>query len=490
MLAASASDDSTAPRESCGLMAVFDVERAADVIHDGLFAQQHRGQEGAGMVVSDGQRLQLHKGPGLVQEVFPGDRLVDLPGRLGIGHVRYSTCGGDRAQNIQPLLAECADGPWAIAHNGNLTNAAQLRRAYQQSGSIFHTTTDSEVLVHLLADPYYRSRIHRVGRALAELQGAFAFVLLTPDSILAARDPHGFKPLVLGTLGQGFVVASESCAFRPIGARYLRDIEPGELVTINRDGLASYQFAEPAAHGAQCVFELVYFARPDSLVFGHNVHQVRVRYGMRLAQEHPVEADVVIPIPDSGMSAAIGYSRASGIPLDMGFIRNHYIGRTFIMPEAGKRATGADRKLSVLPETVAGRRVVVVDDSIVRGNTARKRIALLRECGATEVHVRISCPPTRHPCFYGIDFATSEELLAAGRGVEEIRGSIGADSLGYLSEEGLLEPFGAGGPRFCRACFNGDYPVPVTDGRGKLALESGLTCESSARAAATRKGAS
>ena len=480
----------SAPREACGLMAVFDVDRAADVIHDGLFAQQHRGQEGAGIVVSDGQRLQLHKACGLVQEVFSGDQLAALSGRLGIGHVRYSTCGGDRVQNVQPLLAECADGPWAIAHNGNLTNAAKLRRAYQQSGSIFHTTTDSEVLVHLLADPYYRSRIHRVGRALAELQGAFAFVLMTRDAVLAARDPHGFKPLVLGTLDKGFVVASESCAFRPVGARYLREIEPGELVTIDSHGVTSYRFAEPAPQGAHCVFEMVYFARPDSLVFGHNVHQVRLRYGMRLAAEHPVEADVVVPIPDSGMSAAIGYARASGIPLDLGFIRNHYIGRTFIMPEAERRAAGVDRKLSVLPETVAGRRVVVVDDSIVRGNTARKRVALLRACGATEVHVRISCPPTRFPCFYGIDFATAEELLAAGRGVEEIRAWIGADSLGYLSEEGLLEPFGAEGAHFCRACMTGSYPVEVTEPVGRRALESGLVCERAEGGCPSRKGES
>lgn len=335
-------------------MAVYGVDAAAEAIYAGLFAQQHRGQEGAGIVVSDGTLLHVHKGPGLVQEVFNGYPMSALPGRLGIGHVRYSTCGASRTENVQPLVAECADGMWAIAHNGNLTNASQLRRAYQQSGSIFQTTTDSEVLVHLLAAPYYRNHAHRVGRALAELQGAFSFVLMTRDSILAARDPHGFRPLVMGRLGNGHVFASESCALRQIGADYVREVEPGELVTVNDHGVSSYRFAEPAAHGARCVFEMVYFARPDSLVFGHNVHQVRVQYGMRLAQEHPVAADVVIPIPDSGMAAAIGYSRASGIPLDMGFIRNHYVGRTFIMPEAGQRAAGADLKLAVLPEIVAG----------------------------------------------------------------------------------------------------------------------------------------
>ncbi len=464
-----------APREACGLMAVFNLDHAADVIYAGLFAQQHRGQEGAGIVISDGQRFHVHKGVGLVQDVFHGSRLGQLPGRIGIGHVRYSTCGAPRAENVQPLVAECADGLWAIAHNGNLTNAGRLRRAYQRSGSIFQTTTDSEVLVHLLADPYYRNRIRRVGRALAELQGAYSFVLMTRDSVMAARDPHGFKPLVLGRLGQGTVFASESCALRQIGADYVREVEPGELVTVNAEGLSSYRFAEAAPRGARCVFEMVYFARPDSLVFGCNVHQVRVAYGLRLAQEHPVAADVVIPIPDSGMDAAIGYSRASGIPLDMGFIRNHYVGRTFIMPEAGQRAAGADLKLAVLPETVAGRRVIVVDDSIIRGNTIRQRVALLRACGATEVHVRIACPPTRHPCFYGIDFATESELIAAGRDVEQIRAWVGADTLGYLSETSLLAPFPDGPARFCRACFNGDYPTDLTDQHGKLAHENG-TC--------------
>ncbi|MDD5706796.1 MAG: amidophosphoribosyltransferase [Kiritimatiellae bacterium] len=454
-------------------MAVHGVAHAAEVLYAGLFAQQHRGQEGAGMVVSDGKLLHVHKGAGLVQEVFHGHRLSGLPGNLGIGHVRYSTCGAPRAQNVQPLVAECADGAWAIAHNGNLTNAGQLRRSYQQSGAIFQTSTDSEVLVHLLADPYYRSRVRRVGRALAELQGAYSFVLMTRDSVMAARDPYGFKPLVVGRLGEGYVFASETCALRQIGADYLREVEPGELITVNAKGLSSYRFAEPAARGAQCVFEMVYFARPDSMVFGYNVHQTRVAYGMRLASEHPVAADIVIPIPDSGMSAAIGYSRASGIPLDMGFIRNHYVGRTFIMPETGQRVAGLNLKLAVLPETVAGRRVIVVDDSIVRGNTVRQRVALLRACGATEVHVRISCPPTRRPCFYGIDFATETELAAAHREVEEIRVCIGADSLGYLSEEGLLAPFKDGPARFCRACFNGDYPVEVADRQGKLAMEPG-----------------
>jgi amidophosphoribosyltransferase len=459
------------PREACGLMGVWGVAAAAEVIHAGLFAQQHRGQEGAGIVVSDGQELHVHKGAGLVQEVFNGGRLRELDGTLGIGHVRYSTCGSSRLDNVQPLVAECADGIWAIAHNGNLTNAARLRRAYQESGSIFQTTTDSEVLIHLLADPFYRNRIRRVGRALAELQGAFAFVLMTRDCVMAARDPHGFKPLVIGRLGQGYVFASESCALRQIGAEDLREVAPGEVVTAGSAGLESYRFAEPRAQEARCIFELVYFARPDSHVFGYNVHQTRVAYGMQLAREHPVAADVVIPIPDSGMSAAIGYARESGIPLDMGFIRNHYVGRTFIMPEAGQRAAGADFKLAVLPETVAGRRLIVVDDSIMRGNTARKRVALLRACGATEVHVRVASPPTRHPCYHGIDFASASELVAADRDVAAICQWIGADTLGYLSEVGLLAPFQDGERNFCRACFTGCYPAGVANAPGKMALE-------------------
>jgi amidophosphoribosyltransferase len=294
---------------------------------------------------------------------------------------------------------------------------------------------------------------------------------MSRDCVMAARDPLGFRPLSLGTLNGGYVFASETCALRQVGATFVRDIEPGELVMVNARGLSSYRFAEVAPRSAQCVFEQVYFARPDSNVFGYNVHQTRIQYGMRLAQEHPVEADIVIPIPDSGVAAALGYSRASGILFDLGFIRNHYVGRTFIMPEQGKRTRGIDMKLSILPEVVQGKRVVMVDDSIVRGNTVQRRVALLREAGAREVHVRISCPPIRHPCFFGVDFATSTELVADGRNVDEVRAYIGADTLGYLSEEGLLAPFADGARKFCRACFNGDYPADVSQMRGKLALE-------------------
>jgi amidophosphoribosyltransferase len=386
--------------------------------------------------------------------------------------VRYSTTGSSRLQNVQPLVVECIDGIWAIAHNGNLINAQSLRLMYQESGAIFQTSTDSEVLVHLLADPMYRNRPRRVARSLAELKGAFAFVLMTKDCVMAARDPLGFKPLSIGKRGDGYVFASETCALAQIGAEYVRDVEPGELVVVDSSGLHSSWFAEQPATGfSQCVFEHVYFARPDSLVFGQSVHAVRMKLGMRLAQEHPVEADLVTAVPDSGNSAALGFSRQSGIPLDYGFMRNHYVGRTFIMPEADQRARSVDMKLAVVPDVVRGKRVVVVDDSVIRGTTSRRRVSALREAGAREIHLRISCPPTMHPCFFGIDFATRNELIASNRNLEEIRLYTGADSLGYISIEGLLSPF-SNAPDYCTACFSGRYPLDISRMEGKGALES------------------
>jgi amidophosphoribosyltransferase len=461
------------PVEECGVFGVFGAPECAAMIYRGLFSLQHRGQEGAGVVVSDGSRIRSAKGQGLVNEVLSGDRLAPLRGHLGIGHVRYSTTGSTRIQNVQPLVVECVDGIWAVAHNGNLVNAKQLRRMYQEAGAIFQTSTDSEVLVHLLADPMYRNRPRRVARALHELQGAFSFLLLTKDCLMAARDPRGFRPLTIGQMGDAYVFASETCALTQVGAEIVRDVEPGELVIVDDSGLRSMFFAEDeTACPAHCVFEMVYFARPDSRVFGENVHSVRLKYGMRLAEEHPVAADIVIPVPDSGNSAALGFSRGSGIPLDYGFIRNHYVGRTFIMPEQDDRAAGVDMKLAVLPEVVDGKRVVVVDDSIVRGTTARRRVNSLRDAGASEIHVRISCPPTAHPCFYGIDFPTREELIAGHADVKEIASFIGADSLGYLSVEGLLSPFQSP-EHFCRACFTGVYPVSVDGASDKQGLEAG-----------------
>ncbi|MDI6773822.1 MAG: amidophosphoribosyltransferase [Verrucomicrobiota bacterium] len=458
-------------RESCGLFGAYGVPEACLSIYRGLFSLQHRGQEGAGIVTGDGQRVKSVRGVGLVSDVFSARSWKELKGHLGIGHVRYSTTGSTLIQNVQPIVVECVDGVWAVAHNGNLVNAGELRAMYQESGAIFQTSTDSEVLVHLLADPMFRRRPHRVGRALSELKGSFAFLLMTRNCVMAARDPFGIRPLALGALGQGHVVASETCALRQVGAAYVRDVEPGELLVMDETGLHGSQFAEPAPRAAHCVFELVYFARPDSLVFGENVHKVRLRYGMRLAEEHPVQADIVISVPDSGNSAALGFSRKSGIPLDFGFIRNHYVGRTFIMPLTGQREQGVDMKLSVLHEVVKGQRVVVVDDSIVRGTTSRRRIRFLRQAGAAEVHVRISCPPTAHPCFYGIDFATREELAAGARTVEEIRKFIEADSLGYLSVEGLLSPLQRPND-FCAACFTGKYPLDPSRAQGKKDWET------------------
>ena len=385
-----------------------------------------------------------------------------------------SRTGSPLIQNVQPLFVECIDGVWAVAHNGNLVNAQALRQTYQENGAIFQTSTDSEVLIHLLADPMFRNRPRRVARALAELQGSFSFLLMTKDCVMAARDALGFKPLCIGTLNGGHIFASETCALVQVGAEYVRDVEPGELVVADAAGLHSSRFADPVpeAH-AHCVFEHVYFARPDSLVFGRNVHQVRLQLGMRLAQEQPADADVVIAVPDSGNSAALGYSRVSGIPLDYGFIRNHYVGRTFIMPEAAQRARSVDMKLAVVTDVVRGKRVVVVDDSIIRGTTAQRRVRSLREAGAREVHMRIASPPTMHPCFFGIDFATRDELIAGNRSVAEISAYIEADTLGYLTIPGLLSPF-PNARSYCTACFSGGYPIDVSRMKGKHALE-GLT---------------
>lgn len=444
---------------------------AAAHVYRGLFALQHRGQEGAGIAASDGNEVRSIKGQGLLTAVFAErDFSRELPGYLAIGHVRYSTTGLSKPYNVQPIVVGCRDGIWAVAHNGNLTNAHEIRQEYQDRGAIFQTSTDSEVLLHILADPEYRDKPQRVERALERLRGAFAFILMTKDELMAARDRHGFRPLCVGKLWNGYVVASETCALQQLGATYLRDIEPGELLRINSGGMQSSRFSE-SDRVAQCIFEHVYFARPDSMVFGENVHQVRLRLGRRLAQEHPVEADVVVPIPDSGFSAALGFSQESGMPLNSGFIRNHYIGRTFIMPQAELRDGSVDLKLSVVAEVVRGKRVVVVDDSIVRGTTCRRRVKVLRQAGAREVHMRISCPPTRFPCFFGIDFPTREELIAARYSVEEIRRFIGADSLGYVSLEGLLSAVAA--PQtYCTACFSGDYPERVEEELRKDLLET------------------
>lgn len=461
---------SLGPQEACGLFGGFGLPQISPLIYQGLFSQQHRGQEGAGMVVSDGTHVRSCKGQGLVNDVFTRESWKNLTGHLGIGHVRYTTSGSRRIQNVQPLVVECVDGIWAVAHNGNLLNAKILRQRYQEAGAIFQTSTDSEVLIHLLADPLFRSRPGRVASALSELTGSFAFLLMTRDCVMAARDPLGFKPLSIGRLGDGYIFASETCALAQVGAEYLRDVMPGELVVADATGLHSSIFAEPAACQSQCVFEHIYFARPDSCLFGDNVHTIRCLLGERLAKEHPIEADVVIPVPDSGNSAALGFSRGSGIPLDYGFIRNHYVGRTFLMPEPAQRAGSVDLKLAVLPDVVKDKRVVVVDDSIVRGTTSRRRVEALRKAGAREIHMRVSSPPIISPCFFGINFPEKDDLIAASRTVEETREFLDVDSLGFLSMQGLLSPF-RNQKSFCTACFTGEYPLEIPLGKSKTSSE-------------------
>ncbi len=457
-------------REKCGVIGIYGVPDAAHRAYLGLHALQHRGQESAGIVSSDGTHIQSKKGLGLLSEAIVPEDLPSLPGHIAVGHVRYSTTGAKRVQNIQPLVIEYSGGIVGVAHNGNLTNARTLRQAYSQRGAIFQTSTDSEVIVHLMADPDNIASGDPLRAALTRVRGAYSFVILTETSVVAARDPHGFRPLTLGRMSQGYVVASETCALDLLDAEFIRDVEPGEIITIDDRGVRSQRFAS-SARQAQCVFEYIYFARPDSILFGESVHRVRMRLGANLADAHPVDADVVFSVPDSGNSAALGYSRRSGIPFDMGFVRNHYVGRTFITPVAESRASGVKIKLNVVADVVRGKRVVVVDDSIVRGTTSRARIASLREAGAREVHLRISAPPIAHPCYYGIDFQHKDELIASNHSVDEIRRFLGVDSLGYQTIEGLVDALPQPGKDYCLACFAGEYPVRPEPGMDKLSFE-------------------
>jgi amidophosphoribosyltransferase len=462
------------PRDHCGVFAVYGVKSAPIAIYNGLFALQHRGQESAGMVVCDGKDMRYCKGMGLVSDVFDGDFADHLPGDIGIGHVRYSTTGSSSPVNVQPFLATCRDGMWATAHNGNLVNASELRDNYQKKGAIFQTSTDSEILLHQLADPSFFSNSDRIRQALAELRGSFAIVIARKDCIYAARDPWGIKPLSIGKLGDGYVVSSETCAMLQVGATFLRDVVPGELIKISASGIKSMRFAGvPNGRYGQCVFEHIYFARPDSFLFGQSVYKVRTDIGRRLATEHPVEADVVVPIPDSGVLAAMGYAQASGISFELGFIRNHYVGRTFIMPTQDSRTSSVDLKLAIVPEVVKDKRVVMVDDSIIRGTTIKKRVEIMRACGAKEVHVRIACPPTRHPCYFGIDFPDPSELVASGCSVEQVRDLIGADSVGYLSIKGLCSVLDQP-QHFCMGCFDGKYVCETHNATNRQTL--GKSC--------------
>jgi amidophosphoribosyltransferase len=445
-------------REECGVFGIFGHTEAANMTYLGLYALQHRGQESAGIAASDGQLVRLSRAMGYVADVFDSRTLSELSGSMAIGHVRYSTAGESRVANAQPFLIDCAHGQMAICHNGNLVNATELKDALVREGSIFQSTTDTEVLLHLYARSRKATVEDAVIDAVSQVQGAFSFAMMTRDRLIAVRDPHGFRPLALGRLGDAYVVCSETCAMDLIGATFVRDIAPGEILIISADGIRSLKPFAPA-HLAQCVFEHVYFSRPDSYVFGKSVNEVRTTFGRVLAREQGVAADVVVPVPDSGVCAAMGYADESKIPLRMGLIRNHYVGRTFIQPQSSIRHFGVKVKLNPVRSILEGRRVVLVDDSIVRGTTSRKIVKMVRAAGATEVHVRISCPPTISPCFYGVDTPRRSELIAATHTLEEITTYLNADSVGYLSHEGMLSVLGSDRGQYCSSCYTGHYPV-------------------------------
>ncbi len=449
--------------EECGVVAVFGHPEAANLAYLGLYALQHRGQESAGICSSDGRDVYCQKEMGYVADIFTPEVLAKLPGFAAIAHTRYSTSGDTALRNAQPFAVQCNKGRIAVAHNGNLTNAAELRYELERTGSIFQASSDTEVVLHLVARSRERTLAGALREALLQLEGAFSLVFLAQDRVIVARDPHGFRPLALGQMelsgGQKcYVFASETCAFDLIGAVYLNEVEPGEMVIAGPEGITREQYV-PARNRAQCVFEHVYFSRPDSIVFGRSVQESREMLGRLLAREHPVEADVIVPVPDSGVAAALGYSAESGIPFRHGLIRSHYIGRTFIEPLQAIRDFGVKLKLNPVRHLIEGKRVVLIDDSIVRGTTSRKIVRMVRNAGAREVHMRISCPPTKSPCFYGVDTPTRGELIAANNTVEEIRRFMGADSLGYLSLSALREAVDDERHEYCYACYTGDYPT-------------------------------
>jgi amidophosphoribosyltransferase len=445
-------------RDECGVFGIHGHSEAANLTYLGIYAMQHRGQESAGIAASDGHQIRTTKAMGHVADVFNASVLAKVPGPMAIGHVRYSTAGESRLSNAQPFQIDCAHGQIAIAHNGNLVNARELRDDLVRDGSIFQTSSDTEVVLHLYAKSRAGSIEQAVIESVSQVRGAFSFVMLTQDRLIAVRDPHGFRPLALGRLDDAWVVCSETCALDLIGATYVRDIEPGEVLVIGPDGSKSYR-PYPPARLAHCVFEHVYFARPDSYVFGQSVNEVRMNFGRVLAREAPIDADVVVPIPDSGVCAAIGFSEESGIPMRMGLIRNHYVGRTFIEPQQSIRHFGVRVKLNPVRSILDGKRVVLVDDSIVRGTTSRKIVKMVKAAGAKEVHMRISCPPTVAPCFYGVDTPQRAELIAATHTTEEIRKYLNAESISYLSLDGLKHAVGNGSHSYCTSCYTGVYPV-------------------------------
>ncbi len=463
------------PKEYCGLFGIISHRQASWLTYLGLYAQQHRGQEACGIVANNKGVLTVHKEMGLVNDVFNGEVLSKLKGNMAVGHVRYSTTGSSVLKNAQPLLIDYAKGSICIAHNGNLVNSLEIRKYLERTGSIFQTTTDSEIVIHLMARSKSSDLLESLVYALKRIRGAYSFVMMDSSRLIGVRDPHGFRPLSLGKLGNSWCFASETCAFDLIGARFVRELEPGEVVIIKKDEFRSVKPGALRVNGryASCIFEHVYFARPDSTVFGENVHLVRRKLGEQLAKEHPVRADFVVPVPDSGFSAALGYSQGSGIPLEMGIIRNHYVGRTFIQPAQDARDLGVRVKFNLLRDVLKGKRVIIVDDSIVRGTTSKIRVRNLRKAGVKEVHLRISCPPHRFPCFYGIDFHKSSELIANKyESLDAVRQYLEVDSLGYLSLEGMLRCLRYRRNSYCTACWTGKYPVKPDTGSTKFALEA------------------
>lgn len=461
-------------REECGIIGVYvPGQDVARLTYYGLYALQHRGQESAGIAVADRDKISLHKGMGLVPEVFDDQQLSSFRGHLAIGHVRYSTTGASQPVNAQPLVFRYAGGMIGLGHNGNLTNAVELRDRLASTGSVFQSTTDSEIIVNMIARYYQTNLVNAIIKCMISMEGAYSLVILTENQLLAVRDPFGFRPLCVGTLNDhGYVVASESCALDTIGAKLLRDVAPGEIIIIDEKGLASIS-GQQAGRRAHCIFEYIYFARPDSCMDGFHVNQVRREMGRQLAREYPVEADLVIPVPDSGNTAARGYAEDSGTLLEEGLMKNRYIGRTFIQPSQNVRDLGVRLKLNPVKRILAGKSVVMVDDSLVRGTTSSKLVRMLRDCGVKKVHLCLSSPPVIHSCYYGIDTSDEDELLAAHKSLEEIRLVIGADGLHYLSLGGLLNVFGDRQNDFCTACYSGDYPIGVSGSNrpGKNGLE-------------------
>jgi len=443
-------------------MGITPTSDAAEMVFLGLYALQHRGQESAGIVSIDDDEARHHKGAGLVADVFDSGIMERLRGTTAIGHVRYSTSGASVVENAQPILVRYAEGNLAIAHNGNLTNAHDIRKRLVEEGALFQTSSDSEVIVHLIARSRHDTIQAQIDDALTHLEGAFSLVIAVDETLYAVRDPFGFRPLILGRRGDAWVVASETCAFDIIGADYVRDVEPGEVLKIEGSKLEKLRSLPPAPEPAPCIFELVYFARPDSRIWGVSVDRARRAFGRQLAREHPVEADAVMAVPDSANSAALGYAEESGIPFELGLLRNHYVGRTFIKPSQADRDFGARMKYNPVTEVIDGKRVIVVDDSLVRGTTSRSLVRFIREAGAKEVHFRIASPPVRYPCFYGIDMPSREELIGSRMSVTDIRDELGVDSLGYLSLDGMEGAVEEHGP-FCNACFSGDYRAPLVD---------------------------